>query len=339
MDRIRKGRWRRDLFSIAGFALVFALLPWVSARLGMTATPGVVAGFAAALFPLYGQREVSRGRDEWLAALIGMLLLVYALELAWRETLTWRDGLGYGAAWGALMYVHPAMVVILPLHALIVLFSRGRGTGTRVAFVGISLAAFAMVILPWVVRDRIAMGGWMFMRDDVGMEMEVSNGDGATPSVDFNLSSGWFCAHHPNCSHPVALRVAAVGEREYNRGAMATGVSWIRTHPGRFAWLTIRRVVAFWIGQRYEHVRMPIRIVLTLLGFAGLVLMWRSGLRIEGALIGAVWIAYPLAFYVIQRIDRYQVPMYPEILLPAGFASVWVWQRLRKHRGASNKRD
>jgi hypothetical protein len=324
----RDGAIARDILNIAGFALMFAVLPWFSAALGMTTAPGLVAGFAAALYPLYSQREVSRGRDEWLAALIGMLLLLYALHLARRETLTWRDALGYGAAWGALMYVHPAMVVILPLHALIILFARGRRAGGRVAFAAISMAGFLLLIAPWVIRDRIVMGGWMFMRDDVGMELEVSNGDGAGVSVDYNLSTDWFCKHHPNCGHPVALRVAAAGEREYNRRAMTTAISWIRTHPAAFARLTARRAIAFWIGNRAPDVRMPIRIVLTLLGIAGLLLMWRSGLRIESALVSAVWVAYPLVFYLIQRIDRYQVPMYPEILLPAGFTSVWLWRYL-----------
>jgi hypothetical protein len=58
--------------------------------------------------------------------------------------------------------------------------------------------------------------------------------------------------------------------------------------------------------------------------------MWRGGLRIEAALLGGFWIAYPLAYYLIQRIDRYQVPMYPAILLPVGFASVALWQSMRK---------
>jgi hypothetical protein len=184
--------------------------------------------------------------------------------------------------------------------------------------------------MPWVVRDRIAMGGWMFMRDDLGMELEVSNGDGATPAIQANLATGWFCSQHPNCSHPVALRVLAAGEREFNRQAMTTAISWIESHPARFADLTVRRVIAFWIGERSERSLVVLRVVLSFLGLAGFRLMWRGGLRIEAALLGGFWIAYPLAYYLIQRIDRYQVPMYPAILLPVGFASVALWQSMRK---------
>lgn len=324
------GAMARDMLNIAGFALLYALLPLFSAGMGMTTTPGLVAGFAAALFPLYGHYEMSQGRDEWLAALIGVLLMLYALRVARRETLTRSCALGYGAAWGALMYVHPAMVAVLPLHLLVILFARGRPSGQRVAFAGIVPVAFLLVVMPWVIRDRIAMGGWMFMRDDLGMELEVSNGDGATPAIQANLATGWFCSQHPNCSHPVALRVLAAGEREFNQQAMATAISWIESHPARFADLTVRRVIAFWIGERSERGLVVLRVVLSCLGLAGFRLMWRGGLRIEAALLGAFWIAYPVAYYLIQRIDRYQVPMYPAILLPVGFASVVLWQSMRK---------
>ena len=296
----------------------------------MTTAPGLVAGFAAALFPLYGHYEMSRGRDEWLAALIGVLLTLYALRLARRETPTRSSALVYGAAWGALMYVYPAMVVVLPLHILVILFARGRPPRQRVAFAGIVPTAFLLVVIPWVVRDRITMGGWMFMRDDLGLELEVSNGDGATPAIQTNLATGWFCSQHPNCSHLVALRVLAAGEREFNRQAMATAISWIESHPARFADLTVRRMIAFWIGERSDGGLVVVRVVLSLLGLAGFWLMWRDGLRSEAAFLGAFWIAYPVAYYLIQRIDRYQVPMYPAILLPAGFAAVTLWQRLRK---------
>ena len=81
-------------------------------------------------------------------------------------------------------------------------------------------------------------------------------------------------------------------------------------------------MIAFWIGERSERGVVVVRIVLTFLGLIGFGLMWRGGLKIEAVLLGAFWVAYPVAFYLIQRIDRYQVPMYPAMLLPAGFACV-----------------
>ncbi|MGA2713050.1 MAG: hypothetical protein ABSG41_08065 [Bryobacteraceae bacterium] len=332
------GAIARDLLNMAGYSLLFALLPMFAAGLGMTAAPGVASGVAAALYPYYGLSEVSRGRDEWLAALMGMLLLLYALRIARGDELTRSSGVFFGAGWGALMYVHPAMVTILPIHLLTIVFARKRQPGQLLSFTVISCAVFLLAILPWTIRNRVVMGGWMFMRDDLGLELEVSNGDGATASVVGNFASQRFCSIHPTCSRAATLQVLEIGELEFNRQAMAKAMSWIRSNPSRFGGLTLRRAAAFWLGSVSQPLALLLSAGLSFLGVAGLWLMWRMGMKIETALFGALWIVYPLAFYLIQRVDRYQVPIYPAILLPAGFASVTLYLNLRKSmlRGSKN---
>jgi len=331
------GAIARDLLNIAGYSLLFSLLPVFAAGLGMTAAPGLASGFAAAIYPYFGLSELTRGRDEWLAALMGMVLLLYALRIARREELTRSAAVLYGAGWGALMYVHPAMVTILPIHLLIILFARKRGPAQLFSFAVISLAVFLLAILPWTIRNRVVMGGWMFMRDDLGLELEVSNGDGATASVIGNFASRRFCSIHPTCSPAAALQVLEVGELQFNRDAMAKAVSWIRSNPVSFSELTLRRAAAFWFGTVSKPMALLLSAALLLLGAAGLWMMWRTGLIIETSLLGALWIVYPLAFYLIQRVDRYQVPIYPAILLPAGFASVTLYRNLRKSMLSGSK--
>ena len=331
------GAIARDLLHIAGFSLLFALLPLFAFRLGLTAAPGVASGLAAAIYPYYGLRELTRGRDEWLAAIVGMLLLLYALRMARREELTRSSAVLYGAGWGALMYVQPAMVTILPFHLAIVLLARKRSSGQRASFAISVVAVFLLVILPWTIRNRVVMGGWMFMRDDLGLELEVSNSDGATASFDGNLASRWICQLHPTCNQAAAIQVLDLGEVEFNRQAMANAISWIRNNPSRFGALTLRRAAGFWLGSPSNPLALLLSATVSLLGAAGLWLMWRTGLRIETTLLGAFWIVYPLAFYLIQRVDRYQVPIYPAILLPAGFASVTLYRNLRKSMPSGSK--
>ena len=328
----------RDLVNIAGYSLVFSLLPLFAVRLGIPAAAGVVSGLAAALYPWYGFTEIMRGRDEWLAALIGMLLLLSALRMARSQQLTGTPALIYGAGWGALMYVLPSMATVLPVHLLIILFARKRTTGRRLAFSAIVLAAFLLVILPWTIRNHIVMGGWIFMRDDLGLELAVSNGDGAHATVDGNLASGWLCQVHPTCNPAATIEILQIGELEFNRRAMGRAVSWIRTHPSRFAGLTIRRAAAFWMGSRSSFRSMLMSTILTILGVAGLCLMWRKGLRTETSLLAALWLVFPLAYYLVERVDRYQVPIYPAILLPAGFAVISIYFALRNNILSGSKK-
>jgi hypothetical protein len=310
----------RDLVNIAGFSLLLALLPAASGWLGMTRLPGIVGGVAAATYPLFGMAELSQGRDEWLAALLLLLLTVYAWRIALRDELALRSALIYGAGWGGLMYVQPAAIPILPLHLPILLFARSRPPGKRLffaAFVGLTCLT---VITPWTIRNRIVMGGWMFMRDNAGLELEVSNGDGAGAWLERGSTDSWFCSIHPNCNRAAIDQIRKLGEIDFNRLAMQKAIFWIRANPSRFARLTLRRTIYFWCDMRADGIKFYIRIAFSLLGLAGLWLMWRRGMTLQATLLGIVWIVYPLTFYMIEYVERYVAPISPEILLPAGFA-------------------
>jgi len=108
---------------------------------------------------------------------------------------------------------------------------------------------------------------------------------------------------------------------EFNRLAMEKAVSWIQANPARFAALTFRRAIYFWCDMRAHGDKFFIRGAISLLGLAGLWLMWRRGLTLQAVLLGIVWIAYPTTFYMIQYMERYVAPIGPAILLPAGFAA------------------
>lgn len=327
----RHGAIARNVFLMAGYSLLFALLPLFARGLGMSPVAGGVAGFASALYPIYGSVTWYKARDEWLAAIGAMLLLLYGLRLARAERLTPSSALLYGAGWGALMYVLPSMAPILPVHLVIILLIRKRDRD-RILFSTLVATAFLLVVLPWTIRNRMVMGGWFFMRDDAGLELEVANGDGATPSFIGNGRAGWFCEVHPDCNEAVARRIGEVGELEFNREAGARTISWIESHPSRFAGLTARRIFEFWFGLRYEPVSFGLKLLCWPLAVVGLVLMWRAGLRLETAMLGTLWLVYPLVYYLIQYTDRYPVAISPAILLPAGYAVVKLYSNPRTRR-------
>lgn len=332
----KRGAVARDIFAAAGYSLLFALLPAFALWLRMPAQAGAIAGFAGALYPIYSPGDLFQGRDEWLAAIGGMLLLLYGRKLARAERLTAASMLLYGAGWGALMYVLPTMATILPVHLLLIFLVRRRGgallSREHLTFAALTAAAFLLMILPWTIRNRTVMGGWFFMRDNVGFELDISNGDGALPSFAANAATGWFCEHHPDCNAAVAGRIHDVGELEFTRRASGRAVSWITAHPAHFAGLTARRALTFWLGLRGDVISMGVKTTCLLLALVGLVLMWNSGLRLETAMIAALWAVYPLVYYLVQYTDRYPVAISPGILLPAGYALV------RLYSGRENQR-
>lgn len=324
----------RNLLNIAGYALLYAMLPAASRALGMGLQAGIAAGLGAAAVPLFRSAEVFRGRDEGWAAVLLLGLLVFAKRLAEGADFPLRSALQWGAGWGLLMYVQPSAIDILPFHAGIVLLARRRRARAGAVKLAVALAALLVTIAPWIVRNRIAMGSWMFMRDDLGLELHIANRDGAYASMQANFGSAESCSVVLNCG-VASVRLAdfqRLGEVEFYRRDLKEATAWIEEHPIAFGRLTLERSGYFWFDMPSAPVSFVWRTVVSVLGFIGLCLMWRRGLRVPAALLGAVWTAYPLPYYLVVYSNRYVAPIAFALLLPAGFAVVCGWNAARQGR-------
>jgi len=311
----------RNMVNIAGYSILFAILPAAAAALSMSRTVGVLAGFAGALYPAFRSAEVFRGRDEWLAAVLLLWLTVLAFRLSKQSTLRLWSAVAYGAGWGVMMYVQPSAAVIFPIHLIVLLaVHRGKPLLLRVKYVAVAALLMAVVILPWTIRNRRVMGGWLFMRDNLGLELHVSNGDLARSSHLGNMSTGWFCAVHPVCSVAQTQKVLELGELEFNRRDLATAHEWIVRNKGSFLRLTLGRMAYFWTDLPSNRMTFLVRTVLSLASFVGIALMWRDRLRLQVALVGTILLMYPLPYYIVQYSDRYVAVISFALLLPAAFA-------------------
>jgi hypothetical protein len=95
---------------------------------------------------------------------------------------------------------------------------------------------------------------------------------------------------------------------------MAAALDWIRTHPKRFAVLTLRRFVEFW----YPPHASGIWIITSLSGLGLLLLLARKD-PVGGFLV-AVLATFPGIYYVIESNVRYRYPILWVSLLMAGYA-------------------
>ena len=55
--------------------------------------------------------------------------------------------------------------------------------------------------------------------------------------------------HHPSHVEEERALYVELGEAEYGRENMGRALDWIAAHPGRFAALTARRAMLFWVGE------------------------------------------------------------------------------------------
>jgi hypothetical protein len=76
------------------------------------------------------------------------------------------------------------------------------------------------------------------LRGNLGLELEVSNRDGAAASLNQNLSAGIQNRFHPNFNAEEAELVVQFGEVGYNSHKWIEAINWIARNPLRFASLT-----------------------------------------------------------------------------------------------------
>lgn len=198
-----------------------------------------------------------------------------------------------------------------------------------------------LIISPWLVRNYKTFGHVFFMRDNLGLELAVSNNPCAAFGFKANELNACFGENHPNKAPAEADRVRTLGEYEYNRVRMRAGLQWIKSNPGLFAVLTLRRFVAFWFpspsGNPFADTHVPKGVLLIwlmgLLSLPGLWLIWKKNRAAAGILL--IWLAlFPLIYYVIQFDVRYRYPILWATILPGCFflaeMSKGVWHAFRR---------
>jgi hypothetical protein len=300
--------------SIGLVALQMALLPVISHRSGLGILPGIISAAMGSAFLFV---TIDTRSESFLA---GALLLV-----AWLLTMQFCSGhasrlvlVELGVLWGVLILTNPVMLALLCAWSLCLLLAR-QGVDRRefmkgyAAIVGIAM----LIVFPWIVRNYARFGAFVFVRDNLGLELYTSNNSCAAPTLLENLNSGCHERTHPNRGMGVAAEMAAMGELQFNRAKLREAVLWIEGNPQAFLLLTMRRVRWFWfpsLGNPWDT--FPVWLI-TLLSTAGLWLIAKKN-RIAAWLLASTWLCFPLIYYLVQFDPRYRYPIYWTTLLATG---------------------
>lgn len=293
-------------------ALQLALYPRFSRMLGM----GEINGIIAASIWLVAGPMLSEGWESIYAAmLVAAACCCYRLYYLAREPQRRRRMAWFlGCLMGCLIFALPTMA---PVYAVWLAWEMWR---QKRAFLKESLVPLillpVLVIVPWTVRNSLVFHRFLLIRDDLGLELSVSNNDCARFGTLANIASGCFDKVHPNHNLTEARKVMEMGEVNYNDLRLREALHWISTHPVRFTKLTSMRFVAFWMpaesftmptthGRRRERV---VIYLMTLLSVVGLVILYQRDVTSAAILLSCLTV-FPLIYYVIQFQDRYRYPI------------------------------
>ncbi len=315
---------------IGTFLLAFqlSLWPWFAERLSMGFAAGVV-GAGAWIFVGFIVDPM------WEAAYVAFLVLVLAIcfhRILSEQVSTLFASLT-GALAGIIFLLNPVAIVChFALACWAVCVKRIRVI-QKLALLVIPV----VVISPWLLRNYEVFHHFILIRDNLGLELSITNNPCTTFGFKFNRWTS--CYNHPNESVSEARQVLALGEYAYNQAKLHEALAWIRNNPARFADLTRQRFFAFWFYSPRAHyfagrnVPGSILIIWAVvpLSLGGLWLLFKKD-RIAAGLCLVWLVLFPPIYYFLAFIPRYRYPILWASFMPAAFllseAAQAIWQRV-----------
>jgi hypothetical protein len=305
------------LFIIVNGTLLYALLPWLSDKLGTTKQAGFVGGLAGIFFMEF------HGHGEYLTGLVLGFFLVAFLQRWTKKTISWVKSFLLGIAIGVAFHMQPAL---LPVIVGCLVFELWWSRNQRKWFY-LSLLVFGIFIacIPWGWRNYTTFNAIFFIRSNFGLELRLGNHEGAAASMEV-LVAQEKDPRHPKANFSEVRKLKELGEIEYMRQARQEAFNWIKTHPRDFAWLTLQRFANLWAGPLHSLKEALSVFTITILAFWG---AWRTLPRLtlpQRASYLIPLVTYPNIYYVVAYLPRYRVPI-DWILFTFAGALVWSWIR------------
>jgi hypothetical protein len=239
----------QQLSAVLAVALSLALLPLVARRTGLSAGAGWAAAVLMALSPLNMFQETSGAWEHAHAAplMVGILLAFAGLRAA-----GWNGGVRLAVAavlTAVAALFSPPILLAAILMMLVEVCSQKERRGRVLAGVAVILGVTGLALAPWIYRNHQALGGFVPLRSNFGLELWIGNNDTANGKSFVTYCGDPASPHrvqHPFCNPVERAHCQEVGELAYMREKQNLGLHWIAGHPGRFVLLTVQRFRYFW---------------------------------------------------------------------------------------------
>ena len=231
-----------------------------------------------------------------------------------------------GAACASAALVNPAM---LPSLLAIMGWTTWQTWRANRAGPAVGLLVLTILFASWPIRNAVRFHAFIPLRSTVGFELWMGNRPGSDGFLDESV--------YPMFNKQELAKYVAMGEVAYTNDKSAQAWDYVRAHPGAFLSLSARRVYRYWMGRgnRDGHIIYAFHAGLTsLLGLAGLVLIYRRGNRSFAVLMAIPILLFPLPYYITHAEFRYRLNIDPLMTVLAAYAATQMVAAWSRHRAA-----
>jgi len=266
-----------------------------------------------ALFPYAIYWPVRVVWETSLTAFLLSLALWMALGMGDKPPRT-RTWVLFGLLWGVITLTNTSTLALFPF-CLVWLFYLSRQRSRQLAGMLLCFATAALVVSPWLVRNYEVFGKFVFVRDNLPLEMHMANND--------QFTGLWTRNEHPGNDPEAMRKFQEVGELRFMEEKQQEFRQFVREHRADFLRFTLQRAGYFWMGTpqsaivgEYDLIiaRHTAFLMMAALAFAGLWMAIRQ--HKQGAfLLACALIVYPLPYYLVNPFPRYKHAIEPEMVL------------------------
>ena len=241
-----------------------------------------------------------------------ILACVFLLALELQDWPGWQGWALFGALYGIGTLANPTMLTFLPFCGLWIWRQRYRRSLASVSGIVISSMLFWAALSPWLIRNHAVFGHFL-LRDDFGLQFRLGNGPYAE-----GMLMPYLQPHHNKLEWEKFQRM---GELAYGEACKQEAFDWVRSHPGRFAVISLRRFFYYWNGVPRETNSISLVDFRTSAFLATSVLaLWGLGRALRqkrpgASLFAGLVLTYPTVYYFVFPHARYRHPIEPELVV------------------------
>ncbi len=253
--------------------------------------------------------------DTSLSVLLAAALLWSTLKL--KESVRQSDFVLYGLLWGFSLLTNPALGAVLPFLVAWIWYQHRANRVRTMRSVLTAVVTMILTCLPWTARNYAQFHRFIPERSNFPFEFWSGNNE------IFDQQSR---AVHRITRYEQAHLYAEMGESKFLDDKMQKAVHFVRIHPGLYAELFGRRMIATWFGTaspwrdfaRTDSLLARFLIIwntMALCGVAGgLVRLYWSG-RTYFVPVASFPIIFPVTFYIAHTTLRHRHPCDPMVAL------------------------